>query len=121
MEYKQEIEIKQSIKEVKFLLKVVRIKPKTITKMTNEQIEKEEIQEAIKEIHFLIQVLQDVPVTNPISRDIQKRFVEGMAKEEKDYEEYLENTFQKELDDLIDNQIDDIKEQRFEENARCQI
>jgi hypothetical protein len=120
MEYKQETQIIQSIKEVKFLLKVVRIKPKiNQTKMTNEQVEKEEIQTAIKEIRFLIQILQEAPVTNSISRDIQKRFINGLSKEEQDYAEYLSSTYyteaeQKAIDDMIDCQIDEAKFERSE-------
>ena len=116
---KEEIQIRESIKEVKFLLKVIRIKPK-IRKMTNET-EKEEIQSAIKEIRFLIQVLQDVPISNPISRDIQKRFISGMKKEEQDYAEYLNSTFytdeeQKAIDNLIDCEIEEMKIKREEKN-----
>ena len=86
----------------------------------NEQIEKEEIQTAIKEIRFLIQVLQDVRVTNSISRDIQKKFVNGLMKEEQDYAEYLSSTFyteeeQKAIDNVIDCEIEAMKIKRSEE------
>lgn len=121
MKYKQDYEIKKSIPEVKNMILVARIKP-TKTKMTNENekiesAELEELQNAIKEIHFLIQVLQDVPITNSISRDIQRKFIDGMVKEEENYVEYMNSTFGKQLDNLIECQMENLKLEKEE----CQI
>ena len=79
-------------------------------KMINEE---EEIQNAIKEIRFLIQVLQEAPITNSVSRDIQKRFISNLKKEEQDYAEYLNSTYyteeeQKAIDNLVDIQIEQL-------------
>ena len=75
--------------------------------------EEEEIQNAIKEIRFLIQVLQEAPITNSVSRDIQKRFISNLKKEEQDYAEYLNSTYyteeeQKAIDNLVDIQIEQL-------------
>jgi hypothetical protein len=121
MKMKQSIEIQESVKEIKFLLKVVSIKPNR-KKMENE---KEQIQEAIKEIRFLVQVIQDLPVKSSISKDIKKRFVQNLQKEEQDYTEYFESTWnpeelQKKIDDMIDCQIEDLKIQRDESSERSE-
>jgi hypothetical protein len=121
MKMKQSIEIQESVKEIKFLLKVVSIKPNR-KKMENE---KEQIQEAIKEIRFLVQVIQDLPVKSSISKDIKKRFVQNLQKEEQDYTEYFESTWnpeelQKKIDDMIDCQIEDLKIQRDENSERSE-
>lgn len=87
-------------------------------KTNNEQMEKDEIQTAINEINFLIQVLQDVPITNAITRDIQKRFIIDLYKEQKDYVEYLYSTFleeeetEKKINEMIDCEIEASKIKR---------
>lgn len=83
------------------------------------EIEREEIKDAIKEIHFLVQVLQDTPVTSSVSREIKTRVVRSMLKEEQDYVDYFNSTFtdeeQKKIDEMIDNQIEDMKIKRDEQ------
>ncbi|MCK9369967.1 hypothetical protein M0R04_08695 [Candidatus Dojkabacteria bacterium] len=75
--------------------------------------EKETIEEAIKEIHFCIQVLQEGldKINNDISREVVKKYVQRMSKEEDNWTDYLESVYPNDaVYDLTD----------YKEDGKCQ-